>query len=68
MADKVHITRTGIQALKLDSDVRQYVEEEIRSGLHVLRCACHIDADVTLGDIFRAVEQAPDLRPGCLSR
>jgi hypothetical protein len=61
MADKVHITRTGIQALKWDSDARQYVEEEIRSALRVLRCACHIDADVTLGDIFRAVEPAPDL-------
>lgn len=61
MADKVHITRTGIQALKWDSEVRQYVEQEIRSGLHVLRCACHIDADVTLADIFRAVEQDPDL-------
>jgi hypothetical protein len=61
MADKVHITKGGIQALKWDSEVRQYVEQEIRSGLHVLRCACHIDADVTLADIFRAVEQDPDL-------
>ena len=61
MADKVHLTKRGIQALKWDSEVRQYVEQEIRSGLHVLRCACHIDADVTLEDIFRAVEQDPDL-------
>jgi len=38
-----------------------YVEQEIRTGLHVLRCACHIDADVTLADIFRAVEQEPEL-------
>jgi hypothetical protein len=57
MADKVHITKSGIQALKWDSDVRQYVEQRIRSGVHVLRCACYIDAGVTLGDIFRAVEQ-----------
>ncbi|MCC6292203.1 MAG: hypothetical protein IT164_06115 [Bryobacterales bacterium] len=57
MADKVHITKRGIQALKWDSEIRQYVEQEIRSGLHVLRCACHIDAGVTLGDIFHAVEQ-----------
>ena len=46
MADKVHITNGGIQTLKWDSEARQYVEQEIRSGLHVLRCACHID---TLG-------------------
>mgnify|MGYP003384051898 CR=1 FL=1 len=37
MADKIHITKSGIQALKWDSDVRQYVEEKIQSGLHVLR-------------------------------
>jgi hypothetical protein len=61
MADKVHITKTGIQALRWDSEVDQYVEEEIQSGLDVLRCTCHIDADVTLGDIFRAVEQDSDL-------
>jgi len=61
MADKVHITKRGIQALKWDSEVRQYVEQEIRTGLHVLRCACHIDADVTLADIFCAVEQDPEL-------
>jgi hypothetical protein len=61
MADKVHITKRGIQALKWDSKVRQYVEQEVRSGLHVLRCACHIDADVRLADIFRAVEQDPEL-------
>jgi hypothetical protein len=61
MADKVHITKRGVQALKWDGDVRQYVEQKISSALHVLRCACHIDADVTLGDIFRAVEQDPEL-------
>jgi hypothetical protein len=61
MADKVHITKGGLQALKWDGEVRQYVEQQIRSGLHVLRCACHIDADVTLADIFRAVEQDQDL-------
>ncbi|MFN0167274.1 MAG: hypothetical protein ACKV22_12665 [Bryobacteraceae bacterium] len=61
MADKVHLTKSGIQALTWDSDVRQYVEQKIRTGVHVLRCACHIDADVTLGDIFRAVEQDPGL-------
>ncbi len=61
MADKVHITKRGIQALTWDSDIRQYVQQKIRSAVHVLRCACHIDTDVTLGDIFRAVEQDPDL-------
>ncbi len=52
---------SGVQALKWDGDVRQYVEQKISTALHVLRCACHIDADVTLGDIFRAVEQDPEL-------
>lgn len=61
MADKVHISKRGIQALKWDSDLRQYVEQKIQSALCVLRCACHIDADVTLADIFRAVEQDPEL-------
>lgn len=61
MVDKVHITKGGIQALNWDSGVRQYVEQKIRSGVHVLRCACHIGAGVTLGDIVRAVEQDRDL-------
>jgi hypothetical protein len=61
MAGKVHITKRGIQALKWDRDVRQYVEQKIRSGVHLLRCACYIDAGVTLGDIFRTVEQDPEL-------
>jgi hypothetical protein len=61
MADKVHITKRGIQALKWESEVRQYVEQKISTALHVLRCACHLDAGLTLGDIFRAVEQDPDL-------
>lgn len=61
MADKVHITKRGIQALKWDSDARQYVKQKISTALHVLRCACHLDADLTLGDIFRVVEQDPDL-------
>ena len=32
-----------------------------KTGVDLLRCACHIDADVTLGDIFRAVEQDLEL-------
>ena len=61
MADKVHITKGGIPALKWDGDIQQYVEKKIQSGLQVLRCACYIDAGVTPRDIFRAVEQDPDL-------
>ena len=56
MADKVHVTKIGIQALQWDSGVRQYVEQTMRTAVDVLRCACHIDPGVTLGDIFRAVE------------
>jgi hypothetical protein len=61
MADKVHLTKHGIQALGRDGEVGQYVERKIPAVLEVLRCACHSDADVALGDIFRAVEQDPEL-------
>jgi hypothetical protein len=56
MADKVHLTKHGSQALAWDSDLGQYAEEEIPTALGVLRCACHIDAGVTLGDIFNSLE------------
>jgi hypothetical protein len=58
---KVHITKHGVQALEWDGDARQYVEKEIASSLEVLRCSCHIDTGVTLADVFRIVEQDPDL-------
>lgn len=61
MADKVHLTKKGIQAFKYDGEAGQYVEQNFGSALEVLRCACHIDADVTLGDIFNAVAQDPQL-------
>jgi hypothetical protein len=61
MADKVHITKRGIQAFKWDTDTRQYVDAKTPTALHVLRCACHIDGDVTLGDLFGAVEQDREL-------
>ena len=49
MADKVHLTKHGIQALGWGGEVGQYAERKIPTALEVLRCACHIDADVTLG-------------------
>jgi hypothetical protein len=62
MADKVHITKHGFQALEWDADLRRYVEQEMpTAALGVLRCACHIDADVTLGEIFRSVERDREL-------
>jgi hypothetical protein len=61
MTDKVHVTKHGIQAFEWDGDAGQHLEQKISTALHVLRCACHVDADVTLGDIFRAVEQDPQL-------
>jgi hypothetical protein len=57
----VHLTKIGVQVLKFNADARQYLEEKISTTLHVLRCECYIDADITLEDIFRAVEQDPDL-------
>jgi|SRR5581483_7565685 len=61
MPDKVHLTKSGIQVLTWDEDAEQYVEEEVRSVLFALRCNCHIDSGVTLGDIFRGVEAHRDL-------
>lgn len=61
MADKVHLTKVGIQALSWDADVRRYVEKKVRTGVQLLRCACHVEDGVTLSDIFRAVEQDPEL-------
>ena len=61
MAAKVHITKSGIQAFEWDREVRQYVEQTMRTAVGVLRCACHIDPGVTLGDIFGAVEADLDL-------
>ena len=61
VADNVHITKRGIQALQWDGDVKQYVERKIATALEVLRCVCHIDSDVTLKDIFGIVAQDPEL-------
>lgn len=55
MGDKVHITKAGFQALAWDGEAQQYVEEHLPSMVCRLRCACHIDQGVTLGDIFKAV-------------
>jgi hypothetical protein len=40
MADKVHLTKHGIQALGWDGEVGQYAERKIPTALEVLRCAC----------------------------
>ena len=61
MADKVHITKHSIQALEWNGDAKQYVERDIATALHVLRCTCHIDAGVTLKDIFQIVERDSEL-------
>jgi hypothetical protein len=61
MADKVYTTKRGFQALQWDADVKQYLEQSIPTALHVLRCECHIESGVTLGDIFQAVEQDREL-------
>jgi hypothetical protein len=59
MADAVHIVKGGIQALEWDGEQR--VETKVATALPFLRCECAIDADVTLGDIFRIVEQDTEL-------
>lgn len=67
MPDKVHITKTGFQPMEWDGEVGQYVEKPIKEVLAILRVNCHIDAGVTVWDIFRAVDQHPKLKEfiGC---
>jgi hypothetical protein len=61
VADKVRITKRGIEALQWDSDAQRHVERKVRSALYVLRWECNLETGVTLGDIFRFVEQDPEL-------
>jgi hypothetical protein len=61
MAEKVHLTKAGIQALEWNGEAGQYVDKPISNALAVLRCDCYIDSGVTLGDIFRAVDRYPEL-------
>lgn len=55
--DSIRITKEGFKYFCWDGDIRQYAERPIRSLLRCLREACQIDSDVTLGDIFKAVDR-----------
>lgn len=62
MADFVKLTKHGIVAYEWDSNTRAYVPSRKGSNnIPNLRCRCEIDDDVTLGDIFNAVQADPDL-------
>lgn len=62
MSDQVWITKNGFEPREWDPEVRQMVPvEKQRSMLHYLRCSCHIEDGVTLGDVFNAVEPHADL-------
>jgi hypothetical protein len=53
----VYITKTGLKHFEWDGELRQNVEQPIKTFVSQLRSACHIEPDVTLGDIFKAVDQ-----------
>jgi hypothetical protein len=62
MSAGVRITKEGLKSFKWDGTIREYVEEKVESYIPKLRNSCRLDLGVTLGDIFDAVEQHPDLK------
>ena len=62
MADFVKLTKRGIVSYEWDSETRTYVPaRKGANNLPNLRLRCEIEDDVTLGDIFKAVQADPDL-------
>lgn len=57
MVGEIHITKNGILAFRWDGEARRYVPHHVATALHLLRWPCRIEPDVTLGDVFRAVER-----------
>jgi len=61
----VRITKDGFRRIKWDNESQQHIEEEVQAGksfISQLREATTIDPDVTLSDIFRAVESDTKLK------
>lgn len=61
MSAGIYITKSGFRCTEWDSTVREYVDRPIRFIYHELRTVCHIEPDVTLGDIIRLVANNPAL-------
>ena len=62
MADYVKLTKHGIVSYEWNPETRTYVPSRRGSNnIPNLRLRCEIDEDVTLGDVFNAVQADPDL-------
>ena len=62
MSGLVRITKEGIVAYDWNGEAREYIPDTSgRSNLRNLRVRCELDPDLTLGDLFRAVETDPAL-------
>jgi hypothetical protein len=57
----IYLTKGGFRKNEWNGEIRQYEDVPIKSILAELRGACRIEEDVTLGDIFAAVEQSEPL-------
>lgn len=57
MVGEVRITKNGILAFRWDGEARRHVTCNFATALHLLRWPCRIEPDVTLEDVFRAVER-----------
>lgn len=62
MSTSVRITRHGFEASEWDGEIREYVAQNVKTFVSQLRSPCTVDADVTLRDIFHAVESDPTLK------
>jgi hypothetical protein len=59
MADFIKITKTGFIPYEWDGDLQEYKSKPSETVIGDLRSRCEIDEDVTLGDIFQAVDNDP---------
>lgn len=55
MSERVWITKTGFRAMEWNGNIREYVDKPITNIFHEFRTACHIEDNVTLGDIIKIV-------------
>jgi hypothetical protein len=62
VSTNVRITKRGLEATEWDGEIRPYVPRDVKTFVSQLRSPCTIDPDVTLLDVFRAVEPDAPLK------
>jgi len=62
VSTNVRIATRGFKATEWDGEIRQYVERDVKTFVSQLRSPCTIEPDVTLLDIFHAVERDAPLK------